>query len=202
MSTTIHLLGRPHIDGVRGGYRMRSRKSWALLAYLLLSDRPPSRSALADLLFGEADDPLATLRWGLAEIRRGLGGSASVEGDPVELRLLDVATVDVHVITRGAWSEAIGLPGLGVELLEGFHVRGGAAFESWLLSEQRRTAAASEDILHEAALASLSRGVLEDAIRYAVRLVAMTPLQENHHALLIRLYRTVGDDAAAERQYA
>ena len=58
---SIRLLGRPglEIDGTEG-YRFRSRKSWAVLAFLLLSDRPPTRSRLASLLFAEADD------WGRA----------------------------------------------------------------------------------------------------------------------------------------
>ena len=70
----IHLLGRPRIeiDG-DAGYRFRSRKSWALLTFLLLAERPPTRSRLASLLFAEADDPLRALRWCLAEVRRGLG---------------------------------------------------------------------------------------------------------------------------------
>ena len=181
---------------------MRSRKSWALLAHLLLNERPPTRSALAQLLFPEADDPLGALRWGLAEVRRALGDAAVLEGDPVSLRLAAGTVVDVEVVARGAWADAVRLPGLGAELLEGLRVRGAAAFDSWLLAEQRRVAAGSEEILHEAALASMSRGALDDAIGYAVRLVAMTPLEENHHALLIRLYRMTGDDAAAERQLA
>ena len=179
---------------------MRSRKSWALLTYLLLSERPPTRTQLAGLLFEQADDPLGALRWGLAEIRRALGDGALVEGDPVDLRLAPHTVVDVEVLTRHSWVEAVEMPALGAQLLEGFVVRGAAAFESWLLSEQHRVGAATEEILHEAALGSLSRGALDDAIGYAVRLLAMTPLQENHHALLIRLYRMTGDDAAAEQQ--
>jgi DNA-binding SARP family transcriptional activator len=70
MSTTIQLLGRPRITrGPTGVYRFRSRKSWALLAYLILGERPPARSQLASLLFGGADDPVRALRWSLAEIR-------------------------------------------------------------------------------------------------------------------------------------
>ena len=202
MSRTVHLLGRPRIDGPPGGYQVRSRKSWALLAYLLLSERPPTRSQLATLLFDEADDPLGALRWGLSELRRALGDGVVLEGDPVVLRLGPDTVVDTDVVTRGAWADAVQLPTLGSTLLEGLTVRGDSAFDSWLLSEQRRLAAASEEILHEAALATLARGNYEVAIGYAVLLVAMTPLDENHHALLIRLYRLAGEDDAAERQLA
>ena len=90
----VHLLGRPRIevDGA-SGYRFRSRKSWALLAFLLLAERPPTRSRLASLLFAEADDPLRALRWCLAEVRRGLGPAAVLDGDPVQLTLPPGASV-------------------------------------------------------------------------------------------------------------
>ena len=81
-------------------------------------------------------------------------------------------------------------------------MRGAPAFESWLLSERRRLAAATESVLHEAALGLLARGELDRARGFAVRAAAMSPLDENHQALLIRLYRLAGDEDAAERQYA
>lgn len=203
MSITIQLLGRPSIArGSSAGYKLRSRKSWGLLAYLILSERPAARSQLASLLFAEADDPVRALRWCLAEIRRALGDEGSVDGDPVVLRLPPGAVVDVQVVMKGTWTAAVGLPGLGADLLDGMTVKGGAAFETWLLAQQRHAAAASEAVLHEAALGSMARGALEAAIDYAVRAAAMSPLDENHQALLIRLYRTAGDDEAAARQFA
>jgi hypothetical protein len=51
------------------------------LAFLLLAERQPTRSRLASLLFAEADDPLRALRWCLAEVRRGLGPGAVLDGD-------------------------------------------------------------------------------------------------------------------------
>jgi len=203
MSLAIQLLGQPRIVRSSGEvYRFRSRKSWALLAYLILNDRRPSRSQLAGLLFPDADDPMRALRWSLSEIRRGLGADVAVVGDPLVLRLPPGAVVDVEVAARGAWSEAVELPGLGADLLDGLAIRASAAFETWLLSQQRHVAAASEAILHEAALGSMSRGSLDDAVRFAVRATVMAPLDENHQALLIRLYRLAGDDDAAAAQLA
>jgi DNA-binding SARP family transcriptional activator len=202
MTLTIQLLGRPRFDRGAETYQFRSRKSWALLTYLLLTGRPPTRSDLAALLFDGTDDPLRALRWCLAEIRRALAGHAVVEGDPVVLRLSTDTTVDVAVVTKGSWEDAVQLPQLGSGLLDGLSVSDAATFESWLLSERRRVAAASEAILHEAAVGSMSRGALREAVGYAVRVVTMSPLDENHHALLIRLYRMVGDDEAAQRQLA
>jgi DNA-binding SARP family transcriptional activator len=201
MGLFVHLLGPPRVERADGvTYQVRSRKSWALLACLILSERPLSRSRLAGLLYPEADDPLRALRWGLAEIRRCLG--APVEGDPVVLELPAGTVVDVTVLSHGSWTAAAELPGLGAELLDGISVRGAPAFESWLLSERRRVAAAAEAMLHEAALGRLAEGDLDAARALALRAAAMSPLDENHQALVIRLYRLAGEDRAAERQLA
>ena len=202
MSLTIHLLGRPRIESSSGDvYQFRSRKSWALLTFLILSERPPSRRQLASLLFSEATDPLRALRWNLSEIRRSLGDGGALEGDPVVLRLPVGSVVDVALVSKGAWFAAVGLPGLGSDLLDGIVLQGAPAFETWLLSEQRQVAAASEAILHEAALGSMSRGDKTAALGYATSAAMMSPLDENHQALVIRLYRLIGDDAAAEQQF-
>jgi DNA-binding SARP family transcriptional activator len=199
---SIQLLGRPslEIDGA-SGYRYRSRKSWAVLAFLLLGERPPVRSQLASLLFAEADDPMRALRWSLAEIRRGLGPGGALDGDPVVLTLPVGTSVDTDVLVHGHWRDAVELPGLGADLLDGFSFDHAAPYEAWLLSHRRRLASAAEAILHEAALGHLARGELDRARDCAVRAAVMSPLDENHQALLIRLYRLAGDDAAAERQF-
>ena len=120
---SIQLLGRPglEIDGA-SGYRFRSRKSWAVLAFLLLSERPPTRTQLASLLFAEADDPMRALRWCLAEIRRGLGPGGVVDGDPVVLTLPAGTAVDADVLVHGHWRDAVALPGLGADLLDGIAI--------------------------------------------------------------------------------
>ncbi|MPZ51597.1 MAG: tetratricopeptide repeat protein [Acidimicrobiia bacterium] len=198
MSVTINLLGIPSIE-TKGGdpYRFRSLKSWALLALLLLAERPPTRIQIANLLFGSADDPLRALRWSLFELQRALGEEAQVEGNPITLSLPEGSTVDVEVLTHGPWDAAVALPGLGSELLEGMAFRDAAAFESWLLSKRSRFAAATEATLHEAALSSLSAGSHDDAVKYAVQLVSINPYDDNHQALVIRCFRMTGDERAA-----
>src|SRR6185436_13761749 len=89
-------LGPPTIE--RDGRAVRpprGGKSWALLSYLLLAERPPSRTHLAELLFTEANDPLGALRWTLAELRRVLGPSVVLTGDPVTATLGPDVSVDV-----------------------------------------------------------------------------------------------------------
>src|SRR3954466_1801816 len=138
----VSLLGRPRLE-VEGqdGYRFRSMKSWAVLAFLLLGERPPTRSQLASLLFAEADDPMRALRWCLAEIRRGLGPGGVVDGDPVVLTLPAGTAVDADVLVHGHWRDAVALPGLGADLLDGIAIDHAAPFDAWLLSQRRRFAA-------------------------------------------------------------
>lgn len=200
MGLRIQLLGHPRLTGTPEPYAFRGRKSWALLAYLLLTGRPQPRRHLAEMLFASADDPLRALRWAVTEVRRGLGDGGTVDGDPLTVTLSAPTEVDVDVITAGSWREAVRLPALGAPLLDGFALADAAVFESWLVAEQSRLAAASEAVLHEAALGLLADGELAGARDLAVRLMTLNPYDENHHALLVRLHREAGDDAAAARQ--
>ena len=198
----IHLLGpQPHV--VRAGVPQpppRGRKAWALLAYLLTTESASSRHWLAQLLFADADDPLNALSWNLTQIRRLLGDGASIAGDPVVLRLPHGSFVDVHALTAGTWVQAIDIPDLGRELLEGKSFPACPGFEAWLLATRRRIAGAAEGVLREAARARLSAGDGVRAMELASRLVAANPLDEDAQELLIRAYVAMGDRAAAGTQ--
>ena len=103
-------------------------------------------------------------------------------------------SVDVDVLVHGHWNDARRAPGLGPDLLDGVAIAHAEPFEAWLLSQRRRLSAAAESIVHEAALGLLARGELERARELAVQATVMSPLDENHQALLIRIYRLAGDD--------
>jgi DNA-binding SARP family transcriptional activator len=188
----VELLGRPRL--VRDGAEstLRGRKNWALLTYLVLSERPPSRERLAALLFPDADDPLGALRWSLSQLRRALGERTEIDGDPVVLRLPPEAVVDVDRVRRGSWTQAVGHLELGGDLLEGIDVEASPAFELWLANERRRCAGAAGALLHEAALAALASGATDDAIDHASRLIERHPLEEANHVLLVRCLVAAG----------
>jgi DNA-binding SARP family transcriptional activator len=197
----IRLLGRPRIERDGTPVIVRGRKTWAVLALLLLTSRPPSRAQLAGLLFAEADDPLGALRWTLTQLRRALGDEAQVGGDPLNLRLdpgvvVDVDTVRSAIAPGGPlpWSE---LPG---ELLEGVHFDGCPAFETWLLVERRQLAAQAQAMTREAALMALAAHRPEHGVILARQLVAQDPLDETHQVLLVRALADAGDLPAALSQ--
>jgi len=191
----IRLLGRPCADAAQA----RGHKPWAITAYLVLAGGPVSRDRLIALLFEDADDPAGTLRWNLGQVRRLLGRPDALRGPVLSLRDTDVA-FDVDLLTQGRWQDAVELPALGGELLEGLQFPHSPAYEVWLLGERRRLAAATESLLQEAALSAMSTGNLADAVRWASRLVALNPRADSHQELLIRAYAISGDQAAARRQ--
>jgi DNA-binding SARP family transcriptional activator len=195
----IHLLGQPRLEIDRvGAPGPRGWKAWALLAYLLLTRTPVSRDRLAGLLFGDAADPLGALRWNLAELRRAIGPSATLGGDPVVLEMPADAFVDVLALGSATWVEAVRVPGLGQELLEGVDTQPGAAFEAWLLAERRHAAGLSAAVLREAATARLATGAAGAAIELATKLVGFDEFDEEAHALLVRAYVASGAVASAQ----
>lgn len=202
MALMIELLGSPRVVRDAAELQPRGRKGWGLLAYLLLANRSASRERLAELLFPEADDPLGALRWSLSDLRHVLGPNCKLSGDPVVILLPSTAVVDVNLVCRGHWDEALELRGLDRELLEGVGISGSAAFELWLVNERRRLGGAAEAILHEATLACLAAGRTTDALGYASRLVELNPLDEAHHVLLVQCLRSAGDHAGATEHVA
>ncbi|MBL7495473.1 SARP family transcriptional regulator [Frankia sp. CNm7] len=198
---SVHLLGAPYVMcGPDRQPAPRGRKTWALLAYLLATDSTPSREWLAELLFSDADDPLNALSWNLSQLRRLLGVSATVGGDPVELRLPPGTFIDVRALRTGTWMQALDLPGLRRQFLEGMSFPSSPAFEVWLLAERRHLAGVADDVLREAARARLATGDARRAVELVSGLVASRPLDEDAQELLIRSYVRAGDRGAAAQQ--
>lgn len=190
MSLQIDLLGTPRatrdgvpVDGMRG------TKGWVLLAHLLRAGAPVARQRLAALLFPDATDPAATLRWNLSQLRRHLG--LELEGDPVVLRLPADTCVDLDLLAHGEATDAVTATGLGRELLEGV-TASHDALALWLEGERRHVAVLTGDVLHEAAVHLLSRGEAPAAAALAERAHALDPLDENGAVLLVRCLREAG----------
>ena len=186
MGASIHLLGVPRVLRSDGELApLRGHKAWGLLAYLVAQRNAASRPHLARLLFEDAEDPLAALRWNLSELRHALGPD-SLRGEAIALPRADIAFIDIDVLARGLWSDGLQLPGLGRELLEGHKFASSPAFEVWLQAERRRMQATTQAVLHEAALAELASGASSTAAELAARLVGQDPLDENANVLLVR----------------
>lgn len=194
----IKLLGLPALlaDG-REVTGPRGHKAWATLAYLVGSPAPVPRQRIAELLFPDAADGAAALRWSLAELRRSVGSPQSFAGDPVMLWLGPDVQVDVQVLAEAPWYEATELPDLTAPLLEGINLTACAGFQLWLEGERRRVAGQVSSVLRDAARAQIASGRADEAVPHARRLVALEPWDENAHELLVRSLAQSGDVAAA-----
>jgi len=198
---TIRLLGPPRLE--RDGRPLRAprgRKAWAVLCYVLLARGPVPRKHLAELLFSDAADPLGAVRWTLAELRRALGTPDAFAGDPVAPALGDDVAVDVRLLDADA--DPAELLAIGGELIDGVYVDACPEFESWLLVERHRIAARIEARLRQAAVGLVAAGRPADAVAYASRAVAISPLDEGNHELLVRSLAMAGDSEAAQHQIA
>jgi len=200
MGIAIYLMGKPRIERSDSAVAVpRGQKVWAILGYLLRSGSAVSRRHMAELLFADAEDPQATLRWNLSELRKLLGVSG-LQGEMLSIENDPSVYVDVHSLVTGNWSQALRVSGLGAEFLEGLHLSGCPAFDVWLQTERRHLQATSEAVPREAALARLACGKCSDAADLASRLVQLNPLEEDYQVLLVRCHAAAGDGVGAARQ--
>lgn len=188
-----------------------ARKAQALLAYLAL---PPgrwhSREKLTAFLWGDTPEAQArqAFRQTLSRLRRALPdrGQSLLLERPDGLAL-EAATVSVDAVDFAS-AVASGSPAdlewatqlYRGDLLDGFSLDE-APFEEWRLVERER--------LHELALEALTKLLrehtraerIEAAVHAAMRILAMDPLQEAVHRILMRLLLRQGRRAVALQQY-
>jgi DNA-binding SARP family transcriptional activator len=194
----VKLLGRPtvladgvEVDGPRGN------KAWGLFAYLVGIGAPVPRERLVPLLFPDAADGLAALRWNLAQLRRVVRQPQAFAGDPVMMALGTMARVDVQLLAAAPWYEVVDEVELGAPLLDGLTFPTCAGFELWLEGERQHMVGLAAAALREAARAETASGRPDEAVGYARRLVMLQPWDENGHELLVRALAQAGDVVAA-----
>lgn len=197
-SRRVSLLGVPRVERGDAVVQPKGKKAWAVLTYLLLSDLPRTRLHLAELLFGNAEDPLGALRWNLAQIRRVLDMPRALRGPELKLDIGSELVVDTDVLTSGPWAEAVTLRGLGSDLLEGMTFRSDPIFDTWLSLERERIRGVQYSVLRTAAAASLGMGRPEMAADFAARCLTVDRFDEAGHELLIRSLAAAGLHDQAE----
>jgi DNA-binding SARP family transcriptional activator len=208
----IRLLGEMEI--VRRGRRLplpRSRKTRALLAYLVLTARPHRRSRLADLLWDGAEDPRGALRWSLSRMRPLVDepGHARIHAEHGTVAFRpEGARVDVLGVRERC---ARGLDGADVaelaalagafrgELLEGLALGDYLDFETWCAVE--RDDARRLHALVRRELVDRLSGDAEAALPHARALASLDPLNEEARAGLVRMLLLARRHHEAERQY-
>ena len=194
-----------------GPLALPTKKTQALLAYLASPvGHPHSRDKLATLLWGGTPDVSArnSFRQALFILRKALpspeGPLLRMENEALALNPVCV-DVDVAAFERAVAGETLEALENAAALYQGDLLAGmvvdEAPFEEWLLAERERLRELALEGLAKLLVHQRNAGAIERAIRTALRVSALEPLQESVHRALMRLYVQSGRRGAALRQY-
>ncbi|MEX1286385.1 MAG: BTAD domain-containing putative transcriptional regulator [Acidimicrobiia bacterium] len=194
----VQLLGPPDIRIDGAPVRADTRKAIALLAYLAERDTAPTRDELVWLLWPDStvDRGRGALRRTISALRSALGGRW-VEADRERVHLdrtgldLDTARLD----------EPGGIDLARGRFLEGFHLRDAAEFDDWQAVTAEHYDRRLRTALEARATERLAGGDARGAVADAERRLAIDPLDESSHRLLMHALAAAGDRAGAVRQY-
>lgn len=207
----INLLGA--LEVVRDGRRVSlppSKKTRALLAYLVATPRAHRRERLCSLLW-DAVDPRSALRWSLSRIRPLVNqpGVERIVADRESVQFVPagaaVDVLDIARATRGgldavdtATLQALGDRFRG-EFLEGLELLDFEMFEAWCVAERERVRTLHAAIRRE--LVARLHDQPAEAIPHALELTRIDPLDEAARVDLMRLLAAAGRVTEAEQAY-
>lgn len=193
-------------DGVT--LRIDSRKAQALLAYLVVEQRPVSRMALLGMFWPDMpeDRGRANLSWTLNRLNALLPGLISAERSsvrflPAETTVLDCMVFRQHAARAEPLAWALAVEQYRGPLLDGLQLTGCADFEHWLLIERERFEQQVIDLLARLAEWHAGNRAPEAAAEALGRLLALDPLREDAHRQRMWVLALAGQRAAALAQY-
>jgi DNA-binding SARP family transcriptional activator/predicted ATPase/ABC-type thiamine transport system ATPase subunit len=188
-----------------------SKKTRALLAYLVATGRPHRRERLCELLWDVPDDPRGALRWSLSKLRPLVNDPGNVrlqaEGDTVALRADDIH-VDLFALRQISPAEARTYPIETLiqleersrgEFLEGLDLSAQPSFQAWCIAEREEVRVKRAVLL--GALVERLAAAPTEALGYARTLVELDPFAEAPRAALVRLLIQAGRREEAEQHY-
>lgn len=218
----LRLFGSPQLARSGQTIELNLRKGLALFAYLAVSRQPHSRDQLATLFWPEDGqrDARANLRRTLYRITEALGkeiltfGTETLELNPDAELWIDIEAFQQQLASNLPASGRISelsdatLPRLAaaVELytddfMAGFTLPDCPDFDNWQFFRRDALRRSLAGAVEQLALAHQARNQAGEAITSARRWLALDPLHEPAHRLLMQLYATSGQQAAARRQY-
>lgn len=211
-SLEIRLLGEPQL--VRDGKVVAlpaSKKSRALLGYLVKTGRPQRRERLCELLWDGPDDPRAALRWSLAKLRPLTDAgrvvriiadrehvSFEARGAQVDvLALQGLRPADLSAVDTERLREA--LSQFGGEFLEGLELVSCPAFHAWCVAEREALRTLHVKLL--TVLVEREREQPARALEHARALVALDPVAESPRLMVLDLLAAMGERRRARDEY-
>jgi pimeloyl-ACP methyl ester carboxylesterase len=188
-----------------------SKKTRALLAYLVLTGRDHTRDRLCALLFPDVDDPRAALRWSLSRLRpiADADGRARLVADREVVRFDDGdAEVDALAVRRllardpaQVTTEALVGAGVAFEgpLLAGLDLPDAPEFHGWCIAERERFRKVERELLDR--LVERLQGDAEAAVPWAERRTRLDPEDDGAHARLLAVLGAAGRTREADAHF-
>lgn len=188
-----------------------SRRTRALLGYLVATATPQPRAALCDLLWDGPDDPRAALRWSLTKLRAVVDGGSRLRLKADRERVGFVASdcrIDVQRV-RALLADGVAAASLAAleesaqllqgEFLDGLDLPACYRFHHWCMAEREHHGALRRSVLQT--LVQRLAGEPERAMPYGRAMVAADPLAEEAHATLVRILAATDRYPEAEQHY-
>jgi CheY-like chemotaxis protein len=215
---TIRLLG--DLAVLRAGVPLPlppSKKTRALLAYLVATGRAQRRERLCNLLWNVPDDPRGALRWSLSKLRPLVdepdGGPARIVADRDTLVFVPAgASCDLHalcnLVGRGADTTLLNqvpteqllavADGISGMFLEGLDLPTQPDFQAWCLAE-REDVRRKHATLMAALTSRLAVTAPAEALPHARQWVELDPFDADARAALVRLLLDLNRRKEAEQ---
>ncbi len=218
----IYLFGAPNLERDGASLQVDTRKAIALLAYLVVTGEAQTRDALATLLWPEYDQrrSRAALRRTLSTLHTTLGEGFLEIGreiirvvtepqpwcDVVEFRRLTAASAAHEHPANEICPPCQRLLGQAAALyrddfMAGFTLRDSQIFDDWQFFQSDNLRQELSGALEKLAVGQSTLSAYESAIAFARRWLALDPLREEAHRLLMQSYAAAGQYNAALRQY-
>ncbi|GIK58008.1 MAG: transcriptional activator [Chloroflexota bacterium] len=214
------LLGAPLIERNGVPIKVDTRKATALLAYLAVTGQMHSRETLAALFWPDKAESRARLRRTLSVLHTALARSwLDIERETISLERNASLWADVdhfHTLlascqTHGHAADVICpacLVALGEaaalyrdDFMAGFSLRDSPGFDEWQTLQTESLRRELISILRRLGQGHSARGEFEPALNATRRWLALDPLDEAGHRLLMQVYAWAGQRSAALRQY-
>jgi non-specific serine/threonine protein kinase len=199
----MRLFGSLHVSCEGQSLRpLRSQKGKWLLALLTLRHgREIQRTWLADQLWPDSSQPLASLNMSLSDLCRALGGEAVRIIRTPRTLCLDLTGADVDVIAFDAAIQQATPPALlqAVNLYTAPLLQD--CMETWVLQEREARKNAYASALETLAAGAMADGDRAEAIRFLRKAVAIEAAQEKLHRWLMEILTEAGDYTGALQVY-
>ena len=208
----IRLLGELMV--LRGGVPCSlpsSKKTRALLGYLIASGRSHTRERLCELFWEGPDDPRGGLRWALSKIRplldedgvrrlRADREHVGFEPDGAEVDLTEVRALAKAGVGQASLDQLRAAAArFRGRFLEGHDLSDCVHFYTWCVGEREQLRSLQVAVLSQ--LIERLAGSPDEALQYARALVSLDPLAESSHIRLIRLLGNAGRTREALEEY-